>query len=128
MKERIFVSLTLLLVCAVTPVLSAKERILVHRIGPSDSTLFIAKADGSDEHPLLPSSGLDYNASFSADGKWIVFTSERGGSADIYRVHPDGSGLEQLTDDPAYDDQPALSPDGQQLAPVSSPRPGSAAI
>ena len=105
--------LAALLVCASTRVLCAKERILLHRIGPSQSTLFISKTDGSDERPLLPNSGLDYNASFSADGKWIVFTSERGGSADIYRVHPDGSGLERLTDDPAYDDQGVLSPDGK---------------
>ena len=69
---------------------------------------------------MLPNSGFDYNASFSADGKWIIFTSERGGSADIYRVHPDGSGLERLTDEPAYDDQGALSPDGKQLVFVSS--------
>src|SRR5690348_11562007 len=99
-----------------TPVLYAKERILLHRIGPSDSTLFVAKTDGSGERSLLPSSGFDYNASFSADSKWIIFTSERGGSADIYRVHPDGSDLERLTDNPAYDDQAALSPDGKQLA------------
>lgn len=111
-----------------TPVLFAKERILLHRIGPSQSTLFIANADGSDERPLLPNSGFDYNASFSPDGKWIVFTSERGGSADIYRVHQNGSGLERLTDDPAYDDQGALSPDGKQLAFVSSRGTGSADI
>ena len=64
-----------------TSVLFAKERILLHRIGPSQSTLFIAHADGSLERPLLPNSGIEYNASFSADGKWILFTSERGGSA-----------------------------------------------
>ena len=110
------------------PVLYAKERILLHRIGPSQSTLLIANADGSNDRPLLPNSGFDYNASLSADGKWIVFTSERGGSADIYRVHPDGSGLERLTDDPAYDDQGALSPDGKQLAFVSSRGTGSADI
>ena len=118
----------MLLVSAITPVLCAKEQILVHRIGPSQSTLFIASADGSGERPLLPNSGFEYNASFSADGKWIIFTSERGGSADIYRVHPDGSGLERLTDDPAYDDQAALSPDGKQLAFVSSRGTGSADI
>jgi len=120
--------LATLLASAITPVLSAKEKILLHRIGPSESTLFIAKTDGSDERPLLPKSCFDYNASFSADGKWIIFTSERGGSADIYRVHPDGSGLERLTDDPAYDDQAALSPDGKQLAFVSSRSAGSADI
>jgi len=107
--------LAMLLVSAITPVLCAKEQILVHRIGPSQSTLFIASADGSGERPLLPNSGFEYNASFSADGKWIIFTSERGGSADIYRVHPDGSGLERLTDDPAYDDQAALSPEENSL-------------
>jgi Tol biopolymer transport system component len=120
--------LATLFVSAITPVLCAKERILLHRIGPSQSTLFIANADGSNEHPLLLNSGFDYNASFSADGKWIIFTSERSGSADIYRVHPDGSGLERLTDDPAYDDQGALSPDGKQLAFVSSRGSGSADI
>ena len=120
--------LATLLVSAITPVLCAKERILLHRIGPSQSTLFIANADGSEERPLLPNSGFDYNASLSADGKWIIFTSERGGSADIYRVHPDGSSLERLTDDPAYDDQGALSPDGKQLAFVSSRGSGSTDI
>ena len=104
MKGRMFVGLTLLLVSATTSVLCPKEKILLHRIGPSQATLFIANADGSGERPLLANSGFDYSASFSADGKSIVFTSERGGSSDIYRVHPDGSGIERLTDDPAYDD------------------------
>jgi Tol biopolymer transport system component len=72
-----------------TPVLFAKERILLHRVGPFQSTLFIANAHGSLERPLLPNSGFNYDASFSPDGKWIIFTSERGGSADLYRVHPD---------------------------------------
>jgi Tol biopolymer transport system component len=99
-----------------------KKVMLMNRIGPSNSTLFIANADGTNERSLFDKSGFDYHASFSADGKWIVFTSERGGSgqADIYRVHPDGKGLEQLTNDPALDDQATLSPDGNKLAFVSS--------
>ena len=66
--------------------------------------------------------GFDYHASFSSDGKWIVFTSERSGSgqADIYQVRPDGTKLERLTDSPALDDQGALSPDGKLLAFVST--------
>ncbi len=50
----------------------------------------------------------------------IVFTSERDGSADLYRVKPDGSGLDRLTTDPAYDDQAAFSPDSKQLVFVST--------
>ena len=53
---------------------------------------------------------IDYNASFSRDGRWVVFTSDRSGSADIYRVRRDGRDLERLTDSPAFDDQAALSP------------------
>ena len=85
-----------------------------------NTDIFIATADGSDARPLLPGPDLDYNASFSADGQWIVFTSTRNGSADIYRVHADGSGLAQLTNNPAFDDQGALSADGRVLAFVSS--------
>ncbi|MGP8245777.1 MAG: hypothetical protein ACLQVN_14820 [Bryobacteraceae bacterium] len=95
-------------------------RLQFTRIGPTRIGLFLANADGSNERALLPADSLDYTPSFSTDGKWIVFTSERGGSADIYRIHPDGSGLEQLTDDPAFDDQGALSPDGSTLAFVST--------
>jgi Tol biopolymer transport system component len=39
---------------------------------------------------------------------------------DIYRVRPDGTQLERLTDDPAFDDQAAMSPDGNLIAFVSS--------
>jgi Tol biopolymer transport system component len=95
---------------------------------PVHAQLFIANADGSGERPLLPLSGMDYSPLLSADGKWAVFTSERNGSADIYRVHLDGSGLERLTDDPAFDDQAVLSPDGETLAFVSSRGSGRAHI
>jgi Tol biopolymer transport system component len=95
-------------------------RLQFSRVGPTRIGLFLAFADGSNEHALLLADSLDYNPSFSADGKWIVFTSERNGSADIFRVHPDGSGLERLTDDPAFDDQGTLSPNGSTLAFVST--------
>jgi Tol biopolymer transport system component len=100
----------------------AQNVMLMNRIGPSASDIYIANADGSAEHRLLPVSGFDYHASYSQDGKWIVFTSERTGygQADLYRVHPDGTGLERLTDDPALDDQGALSPDDTTMAFVST--------
>ncbi len=98
----------------------AEYRVAFASFAPLNLDIFIADADGRNAKPLLPHPDQDYNASFSDDGKWVVFTSERNGSADIYRAHPDGSGLERLTDDPAFDDQAALSPDGKYLAFVSS--------
>jgi Tol biopolymer transport system component len=48
--------------------------------------------------------------------------------ASIYRIRPDRSGLERLTDDPAFDDQAALSSDGSRLAFVSTRGGGTADI
>jgi Tol biopolymer transport system component len=102
-----------------------KDIMLMNRIGPSKMELYVANADGSGERRLLPDSGaLDYDPSFSADGQWIVFTSERdaegSGQADIWRVHPDGTGLERLTSETSMEDAGALSPDGKTLAYVST--------
>ena len=94
---------------------------------PFDTELFIANGDGSNEQPFLSDPGLDFDASFSGDGKWVIFASTREGQADIYRAHPDGSALEKLVADPAYDGQAAMSPDGRTLAFVSS-RSGQADI
>lgn len=104
------------------PKTGAKDVMLMNRIGPSTSDLYLANADGTDEHKLFVHSGFDYHASFSGDGRWVVFTSERNGfgQADIYRARVDGTGLEQLTDNPALDDQAALSPDAGQVAFVST--------
>ena len=88
--------------------------------------IFVAASDGSDEHALLANPDIDYDATWSPDGKSIVFTSERNGSADLFQVNPDGSGLKALTRDPAYDDQAAFSPDGQKLVFVSTREGGTA--
>ena len=69
-------------VCATRPAAAAsapqKGVMLINRIGPSKMELYVANADGTGERRLLPDSRfLDYDASFSPDGRWIVFTSER---------------------------------------------------
>ena len=117
--------LSALLVFATTLGCTAAERILMTRLGPSQSSLFVSNADGSGEQKLTEGY-LDYNPVWSPDGQWIVFTSERNGSADLYRMRPDGSGLERLTDDPAYDDQATLSPDGNRIAFVTTRAEGKA--
>jgi TolB protein len=105
-----------------------KHRILFNRFLVPDVGLFIANADGTNERVLVPHRGIEYSPNVSLDGKWVVFTSEQNGLADIYRLHPDGSGLEQLTRDPAFDDQGALSPDNATLAFVSTREGGTANI
>jgi TolB protein len=93
---------------------------------PGQVSLFIAAADGTNEHPLLTAQDTDYDPVWAPDGGSIVFTSERNGSADLFRVKPDGTRLTALTNDPAYDDQAAFSPDSRKLVFVST-RGGSVA-
>lgn len=50
------------------------------------------------------------NASFSADGQWIVFESWKNNNTDIYRMAANGSNLTQLTTDPTLDYAPAWRP------------------
>ena len=111
--------------CFAALVSSAADRILMTRLGPSEASLMISNLDGTGERAITKGA-LDYNPAWSADGKWIAFTSERNGSADLYRMHADGSGVERLTEDPSYDDQAAFSPDGNRIAFVSTRAAGTA--
>jgi Tol biopolymer transport system component len=105
-----------------------KQAVYFGRLGQPDISLQISDRDGRDERALVPHQELEYSPSFSADGRWVIFTAEKDGQADIYRVRTDGSGLEPLTNDPAFDDQGVLSPDGKLLAFVSSRGNGRANI
>lgn len=98
--------------------------LLHNRISPNYSELYIAKADGSDERLLLGNdTAYEFRASWSADGRYVTFTSERrgDGQADIYRVAMNGSNavagsIEQLVASEGVDDAGEISPDGKTLA------------
>jgi Tol biopolymer transport system component len=96
--------------------------ILLNRLGPTKSDLYTANVDGTGETALFATSQMDYHASYSQDGQWIVFTSERDGrgNSNIYRVKVDGTGLQRLTSNSAVDDSAVFSPDGTSIAFVSS--------
>ena len=61
-------------------------------------------------------SGFNADPTWSPDGKAIAFTSNRGGSKDIWVINTDGSGLLQLTGDQGAEENPAWSPDGTRIA------------
>ena len=105
-----------------------RPEIVFARVWPNAGQigLFIADADGGHEQPLLGLGEIDYDPVWAPDGGSIVFTSDRYGSADLFRVKLDGTGLERLTDSPAYDDQAAFAPDGKQLVFVSTRSGGTA--
>ncbi|HLF57612.1 MAG TPA: hypothetical protein VI942_12265, partial [Thermoanaerobaculia bacterium] len=66
---------------------------------------------------------FDRQPVYSPDGRWIVFTSNRSGNLDLWRLARDSGELQRLTDHAAEDWDPALSADGKRLV-FSSNRTG----
>ncbi|MCF4122456.1 hypothetical protein L1785_15870 [Antribacter sp. KLBMP9083] len=106
------------------------SQLLIDRADPSRGSvhaLFVAPISGGQPHQITPWGLTDDYASWSSDGRTIVFGT--GGS--LYRVSPDGQGLAkislQLLDGSsggtAFD--VAFSPDGRRIVfSLGGPEPG----
>jgi len=58
---------------------------------------------------------------YSPDGKYIYYNANVSGTMQIWRMHPDGSGKEQLTFDDYHNWFPHISPDGKWIVYISFP-------
>ena len=63
--------------------------------------------------------GLDDGPEYSSDGKYIYFNSDRTGLMQIWRMKPDGSEQEQVTNDQFNNWFAHLSPNNQRIVFVS---------
>lgn len=61
--------------------------------------IYTIAATGGEELRLTHGEGRNDGPDYSFDGNWIYFNSSRTGLMQIWRIHPDGSGLEQVTFD-----------------------------
>jgi len=68
-----------------------------------------ARAPGGSPTPR----GADGDASFTADGQAVVFHSQRTGHRQIFLQPITSSDAVQLTQEPADNSQPTVSPDGE---------------
>jgi Tol biopolymer transport system component len=59
--------------------------------------------------------GPSYLHGWSPDGKYLIYTAERGGDYDIYRIKADGGKERRLTTTKGLDDGSEYSPDGKHI-------------
>jgi eukaryotic-like serine/threonine-protein kinase len=76
--------------------------------------LWIADADGSNARELTSGAFAASRPAVSKDGRWIYFQANTKSGVAVWRIAPDGSGLEEITH--GGDEQsPLVSPDGRTL-------------
>ncbi|WP_018902361.1 TolB family protein [Rhizobium sp. 2MFCol3.1] len=61
--------------------------------------IYTIDVTGGEERRLTNGEGRNDGPDYSADGRWIYFNSSRTGLMQIWRIHPDGTGVEQVTHD-----------------------------
>ena len=78
------------------------------------SRVFTVPLGGGQPVQITPL-GPSYLHGWSPDGKLLVYTGQRNGQYDIYRVAAGGGPEEQLTNSPGLDDGPEYTPDGAYI-------------
>ncbi|MCF6341647.1 MAG: hypothetical protein L3J31_02430 [Bacteroidales bacterium] len=80
-----------------------------------DFDIYVANLKGEVVDTLISGPGYDAEATVSAQGDKIVFTSDRSGDLELYTCDIDGSNVKQITDELGYDGGAFFSPDGSRL-------------
>jgi Tol biopolymer transport system component len=79
------------------------------------SLVEVALGDSAAPRVLTSGPTVDRQPAFSPDGEWIVFSSDRSGSLDLWAIATDSGAVRRLTYDDADDWDPAFTPDGRHL-------------
>jgi imidazolonepropionase-like amidohydrolase/Tol biopolymer transport system component len=79
--------------------------------------LYVLPRAGGTAKPLTEGMAWDMQPRFSPDGKWVAFTSDRGGGDNIWVLAADGSGEARpvTNEDFRLLSAPAWSPDGEYI-------------
>jgi serine/threonine protein kinase/Tol biopolymer transport system component len=94
--------------------------------GGSRRDIWTIPAEGGEPRPVTRDEAVDWSPAWSPDGRFLYFSSDRGGSMNLWRV-----GIDELTGQvqgepqrvtapSTFAHQPTLSGDGQRLVYVSS--------
>jgi TolB protein len=101
---------------------SVPDRLVFSSYTPSNWDIYLFEGRGGSARALTTHPALDYEPTFSADGRWVVFTSERDGSPDLWAIDLTVTDRppQRLIASDAMEDQVALSADGETMLFVST--------
>jgi TolB protein len=102
------------------PAFSPDGRKLVVTLSDPDGNLDIYTLDIATREAkrITTHRAIDTEGSWSPDGRYIYFTSDRSGGPQVYRVSANGGSAERVTFEGSYNARPRVSPDGKKLAMV----------
>ena len=98
------------------PYFTHEGRLVFHSaFNANNENICMANIDGSNIIKLTNNEATDLHPEVSADGKHIVFMSNRDGNFEIYVMNIDGSNQKRLTNNNVDDWDPSWSPDGSKI-------------
>lgn len=80
------------------------------------SNIWLVRANGTEHHALTTGKFVETAPRWSPDGSRLVFVSNRGGSAQLWRRSRDADDAAAITSGPTAPSAPTWSPDGAQIA------------
>lgn len=92
-------------------------------VSSNEGDLWISNANGSHRKRLTTNPSLDFDPSWSPDGKRVAFRTHRTGDEEIYVINADGTGERNVSRSPGGDWSPAWAPSGDLIA-MASERSG----
>ena len=96
---------------------SPDSRTLVYSMAGS---LWLQDIASQHADQITAGPGYDYQADWSADGRWIVFARYDRDAIELWSFHTSDHRLQQMTSGGFVNLEPRFSPDGRQLAFVST--------
>ena len=102
------------------PAFSPDGRQLVLTLGGVDGNpdIHVMDINTKQTRRLTTHRAIDTEGSWSPDGQYIYFTSDRSGGPQIYRVAASGGTPERISFEGSYNARPRMSADGTRLAMV----------